>query len=197
MKNLKIGLIAAAAVAILGATPALAQQFYVGGHGGLNYTHEASTGGGDKIAYDFFGLGIGVEVGMRIGSNLRVEGELTYRSNDVDEVDGVSTTAEMTSTTLMVNALYDFNSESGLTPYIGGGLGMSSVEFSISTSSFDDTVLAAQLIGGVMFELSPGLTMSVDYRLFGTQDLALGAGFGFGDVEYINSSVFVGIKKFF
>lgn len=197
MKNLKTGLIAAAAVAILGATPALAQQFYVGGHGGLNYAHEASTGGGDTIAYDFFGFGIGVEVGMRIGSNLRVEGELTYRSNDVDEVDGVSTTAEMTSTTLMVNALYDFNSESGLTPYIGGGLGMSSVEFSISTSSYDDTVLAAQLIGGVMFELSPGLTMSVDYRLFGTQDLALGAGLGFGDVEYINSSVFVGIKKFF
>ncbi len=198
MKFLKTGLAAAAAaMMIFGAAPAVAQNFYVGGHGGWNYAHEADTGSGFSIAYDFLGYGIGVEVGIRLGGNLRLEGELTYRSNDVDTIGGVGTTADISSTSLMLNALYDFNSESGFTPYIGGGIGVSDVDFEIGTNTFGDTVVAMQFIGGVMFDLSPGLVMSVDYRLFGTEDLALGAGLGLGDVEYINSSVFVGVKKFF
>ncbi len=198
MKYLNTGLAAAAAaMLIFGATPAAAQNFYVGGHGGLNYTHDGDSGSGETITYEFFGYGIGVDVGIRIGSNLRLEAELTYRSSDLDAIDGVGVTAEMNSTTLMVNALYDFNSESGFTPYLGGGVGVSDVDLEISTNTFGDTVVALQLVAGVMFDLSPGLVMSVDYRLFGTDDLELGAGAGFGGVEYINSSVFVGIKKFF
>ena len=197
MKILKTGLAVAAAVLIFGAAPAAAQNFYVGGHGGWNYAHEADTGSGETITYDFFGYGIGLDVGIRIGSNLRLEGELTYRSSDVDTIDGVGTSAEMNSTSLMVNALYDFNSESGFTPYIGGGVGVSDVDFEIGTNTYGDTVIAMQIMAGVMFDLSPGLVMSLDYRLFGTEDLGLGAGAGFGGVEYINSSVFVGIKKFF
>ncbi len=198
MKYLNTGLAAtAAAMMILGAAPAAAQNFYVGGHGGWNYTHDGDSGGGGQVTYEFFGFGVGVEVGIRLGSNLRLEAELTYRSNDVESIDGVNVTAEMNSTSLMVNAFYDFNSETGFTPYLGGGIGMSDVDYKEGPGTFGDTVIAAQFVAGVMFDLSPGLVMSVDYRLFGTEDLDLGAGRGFGGVEYINSSVFVGIKKFF
>ncbi len=198
MKYLKTGLAAAAAaMMIVGAAPAAAQSFYVGGHGGWNYAHDADTGSGETITYEFFGYGIGVEVGFRLGSNLRLEAELTYRSNDVESIGGVNETAEMNSTSLMANAFYDFNADSGFTPYIGGGLGISDVDFKRGTNTFGDTVVALQLMAGVMFDLSPGLVMSVDYRLFGTEDLGLGAGAGLGGVEYLNSSVFVGVKKFF
>lgn len=180
------------------ATTASAQTWYAGGHLGLNYAHDAASSSGNLVTYDLFGLGMGVFVGREMGNNLRAEGEITYRSNDVDTVGAVSTSASVTSLAVMANGFYDFKQVgAGFTPYVGIGVGVANADYTAGGQQYTDTVVAMQLAAGLMFDLSPDLTASVDYRLFGTEDLGLGAGSGLGRLEYVNSSVLFGLRKSF
>lgn len=175
---------------------AQAQSWYAGGYGAMNYTHDGNANGTDKMVYDL-GFGFGGTVGYAMANGLRLEGEIAYRSNDIDTIDGVSVGADMTSWAFMANALYDINTQSTIRPHIGGGLGV--VRGTVETGGFEfsDTVLAAQFIAGIDYELAPDLALIVDFRHFRTQDLDLGAGMGLGGVEYSNSTVSVGIRKKF
>ncbi len=196
MRNNLPGLLAVA-VLLFGAVDASAQSWYAGGYGGLNYTHDASTSSGDRIDHDFIGLGIGGFVGYVLPSGLRVEGEIIYRASDVDTVNGAAVTDEISSTAFMANAFYDFSPQSSFTPYAGGGIGFASVDYETGGNVYNDVGLAIQLGAGVLFDISETLTMSVDYRLFGTQDLSFGAGLGMGNVEYLTSAILVGLRTSF
>lgn len=175
-----------------------AQTWYAGGHLGLNYGHDATSGSGDLVTYEFFGMGFGAVIGRELDNNLRAEGEITYRSNEVDTVGVAASSATVTSLAVMANGFYDFKQAgSGFIPYVGGGVGVASADYTAGGQRYSDTVVAMQLGAGVTFNLSPDLAASVDYRLFGTEDLGLGAGSGLGKLEYINSSVFLGLRKSF
>ncbi len=195
MKTLKTGMIAVAAVLIFGPAPAAAQNFYIGGYGGGNYTHDGNAGN-DKMIYEL-GYGIGVMAGYAMASGLRLEGEIAYRSNGIDSIDGIPVGADMTSWAFMGNVLYEIQTQGGIKPHIGGGLGTARVTVEVGSLEFSDTVLAAQFIAGIDYELAPDLGLVVDFRHFRTQDLGLGGGMGLGGVEYANSSVSVGLRKKF
>ena len=175
---------------------AQAQNFYAGGYGAMNYTHDGNANGNEKMVYDL-GFGVGAVGGYVMGNGLRLEGEVAYRSNGVDTLDGASVGADMTSWAFMGNVLYDFNTQSSIRPHIGGGLGV--VRGTIETGSleFSDTVFAAQFIVGVDYMVAPDLALTLDLRHMRTQDLSLGAGSGLGGVEYANSSLAVGLRKSF
>lgn len=181
---------------MFGAADATAQNWYAGGYGGFNYTHDGDTGGGGNATYDF-GYAAGGFFGYAMGNGVRLEGEVGYRSNDVDTIGGVAVTAELDTLFFMFNGFYDLPTDSAFAPYIGGGLGVAEAEFSIGGQVYSDTVVAFQVGAGVLLEVSPGLQMSVDYRLFGTDDLDIGAGLGLGGVEYLNSAVLIGLRKYF
>lgn len=81
--------------------------------------------------------------------------------------------------TAMVNLFYDFNMLDGsFVPYVGAGIGGAFIDYSITdpntTLSFQgkDTTwaIAYQLMAGIAFPVGEGMTMSVGYKYFRTED---------------------------
>lgn len=192
----KLAAVAGAAMLVFAAGSAQAQNWYVGGYGAMNYTHDGTANGNDKMVYDL-GFGVGGLVGYAMANGLRLEGEVAYRSNGIDSIDGVSVGADMSSWAFMGNALYQFNVQSSVKPHIGGGLGVARGTVETGGHEYSDTVLAAQFIVGVDYTVAPDMAILLDYRHFLTEDLGLGAGSGLGGVEYSNSTVSVGLRKMF
>ncbi len=189
---------ALAAVAVLSiAAEANAEAWYVGGYGGLNYTHDGNVNAaGVDASYDL-GLALGAYAGFFVQDNARLEADLSYRANDLDSRGGVAIAGEAETTALLVNALFDISLESAVQPHIGAGIGIAEVDYRIGNGQFDDTVLAFQLIVGADIEIVPATNLTLDYRLFVTEDLNVGGGVGFGSVEYINSAFLVGLRRSF
>lgn len=194
MKILKT--MAGAAALVCLASVAQAQSWYAGGYGAANYTHDGYANGTDKIVYDL-GYGIGGFVGYQMPSGLRLEGELAYRFNSIDTIDAVSVGADMSSWSVMGNVLYEIQTQSSIKPHIGGGLGATRATIETGGLDFTDTVLSAQFIVGVDYNVAPDLALVLDFRHIRSQDLSLGAGAGLGSVEYSNSSVGAGLRKKF
>jgi opacity protein-like surface antigen len=194
MKKFAVAIVAATLSCLAGA--AQAQNFYVGGYGAVNYTHDGNANGNEKMIYDL-GYGVGAVGGYAMGNGLRLEGEIAYRANGVDTLDGVSVGGDMSSWAFMGNVLYDFNTQSSIRPHIGGGLGVARATIESGGLEYSDTVFAAQFIVGGDYMVSPDLALTLDFRHMRTQDLALGAGSGLGAVEYSNSTLTVGLRKSF
>jgi opacity protein-like surface antigen len=183
--------------AVLAAPAANAETWYIGGLGGLNYTHDGTVNGsGLKAEYDL-GFVLGGFVGLYVQDNIRLEGELSYRTNDLDTAGGVSIGGEAETLALMANVFFDFKLESNVEPYLGAGIGFADVDYTVTGIQYNDTVLALQLIGGAGIEIAPATQLTVDYRLFLTDDVRVGSGVGFGRVEYTNSAFSVGIRRAF
>ena len=169
-------------------------KWYVGVFGGLNYTHDgAANGGGDTVVYDL-GHGLGAYGGFRFNRNLRVEVELSHRSNAVDTVNGLPFTADLSTTALMGNIFYDISPGNSLNPHVGVGIGFADATYEYGGLEYTDTVLALQLGVGIDFAITETVAITADYRLFITDDMELGAGTGFGSVEYVNSSLLAGLR---
>ena len=185
------------AVALSGlAGAAQAQGWYAGGYGAMSYTHDGYANGTDLMTYDI-GYGLGGFVGYAMANGFRVEGELAYRSNDIESIAGTAVGMNMSNVALMANVLYDFNMQSSVKPHVGGGLGIATGTVDDAGVEYDSTVVAGQFILGVDYAMAPDLALVADYRLFFTEDMGFGAGVGLGGVEYTNSAVSVGLRKKF
>ena len=213
MKSCKF-LISAVAVLLAGAGGASAQSYYGGAYGGGSYTHDsdASSSGAPGVSITAKvspGYALGGFAGYDNGGGFRVEGELAYRRNGLDEQDVGGTIQQLqgdvAALALMVNGFYELQSgASGFTPHIGAGIGMAKVSMidtglvGGATESNDDTVFAYQLIAGVDYELSPTMTLFADYRLFGTTNVQYTEAGG-DDIEfsYLNSAILIGISTGF
>jgi opacity protein-like surface antigen len=206
--------IAALAVLLAGAGAAAAQSYYAGAYGGANIGHESDVSISSLPGIPFTvttdtGYAVGGFVGYDFGGSFRVEGELAYRRNGLDEQSALGTSVQMqgdvSSLALMVNGIYDFGSgASAFTPHVGAGIGVA--RFSLidagpvgsPAENDDDTVFAYQLIAGVGYELSPTLTIFADYRLFGTTDPEFTQSSGTViETEYLNSTMLIGISTSF
>ena len=131
--------------------------------------------------------------GYQIAENLRLEGQVGYRSSKIDDievtymnvvgigVDGGS--GDITSLSLMGNAWYDFYNRGRWSPYFGGGIGMAQAsleDFSIETHpnvpdppitqrllvDDKDWQFAYQAGAGVGYGLSESFTVDLSYRYF-------------------------------
>ena len=131
---------------------------------------------------------------------------MTFRSSPLDEFSlgpGVNIDGGIDSLSLMGNAFYDFNTGSAWTPYIGGGLGVAFMSSDISlvgATLIDDTdtVLAYQLGAGIGYALSPTVTITADYRFFGTENPVF-SDFAADNIEfeYMNHTILVGARTTF
>jgi len=182
-----------ATAAVFSAPAACAESWYAGAYGGTNYTHDGTVNAaGTKATYDI-GLALGGYVGFFVQKNVRLEAELSYRTNARDKLGGVGVGGSVDTMALMANALFDFKIESRVEPYVGAGIGFADVDYSV----VDDTVLALQMIAGAGIDVAPKTKLTIDYRLFLTENLEAGGGLGLGDIEYVNSAVLVGIRRAF
>lgn len=129
-------------------------------------------------------------------SGLRADVELSYRHNKVDKSDFTGTDGviffpatdpgahgHVRSIAVIVNAYYDFINTTGITPYLGAGIGAANVGGKYQ-SSFEpitqhantlkdsDWGFAVQAIGGVSIALSPQLSLVADYRYLRAFDIS-------------------------
>lgn len=157
-RNMWLAGVAAGAIAMTG--PAAAQGFSTpqGLYGGVSAGTTTYFDQG-ALEYDILGFVIAAQVGMRLTPDLRVEGELAYESTSA-EFDGVFNNVDVDVTAFRpsVSAYYDFNTISigGMTPFAGGGLGLSFLEAD-GIGSADDTEPSAHVDGGATLNLGNNL----------------------------------------
>lgn len=216
----------AVAIVMLLPTIGAAEGFYVSGHAGAVFLNESDNTdqSGVHVPTDFdTGFGVGGALGYDFPNNFRVEGEITYRESDVDTVD-VSEVAgpgdldgrgDVSAIAFMANVYYDIDIDQPVTPYIGVGIGaavVSANDVALATAppsipglqltDDDDTVFAYQVIAGIGYDVTENLTLTLEYRFFGTQDAELDidrrVGFPVSgttfDVEYQSHNVIIGAR---
>ncbi|HYD29682.1 MAG TPA: outer membrane beta-barrel protein, partial [Azospirillaceae bacterium] len=192
-------------------TAALAGEgFYLGAGAGVNLLRDADINGAGLGILDpdlefETGFAGALSAGYKFGFGLRPELELSYRRNRMDDVSGAQTLVDgdSRSLSLLANLVYDINTGTAFTPYIGAGAGFSRVWYdNLLTSAGNsvddsDTVFAYQGIAGVAYSVMPNLDLTLDYRYFATKDPDFTSNLGGFDSEYKNHTVLAGLRYFF
>ena len=184
-KNLLIIFVCVPAL-FFSATVHSAEGLYISGNLGFAMASDSdltdSTVPGVTVKTEFdTGLAFAAALGYDF-NRFRVEGEISYQTNDVDKIGALGVffdaTGDATALSFLINGYFDFVNSSAFTPYISAGLGYAQVEFNdlnISGSGFpgssdDDSVFAYQIGIGVGYAVTEKVTIDVKYRYFGTED---------------------------
>lgn len=203
-------LLTAATIVTLGVTlgiaaPALAagEGFYIGGGAGLHMPDDSDVSGPGfsnnvDLENDWGAIGA---LGYAFGNGFRVEGEIGYRTSEVDSVDGAAASGDVDATSFMANVLYDIATGTAFTPYLGVGLGAVRVDVDNATtvggSTWDDsdTVLGGQAIAGLSYALSDRLDLFGQYAYLLTDDVEGNLANGTSaEGEYDSHNLFVGLR---
>ena len=219
-----------AGILILPSTTEAAGQpyFFVGG--GLDFPGEEF----DATVF-FIDCGITTETksgflvngggGYQIWQNLRLEGQIGYRSSKIDNVKlkyinvvGIGVmggSADITSLSFMANAWCDFYHRGPWSPYFGGGVGAAQVslkDFVLKTAPvvpyapITETLLADdkdwksayQFGAGLKYRLNKRFIIDLGYRYFTTLELELADVVrNVLEVDYSHQSVQLGINYMF
>lgn len=196
---------------------------YISVMGGLNWVaaQDLNQNNLDFVEMEFnqplhSGYATALALGWRFPVGLRPEIELSYRKNTLTQFNhrvyegggSIDGEGEEKASSLMANLWYDVlnlpTPFSRLTPYIGGGLGYTTLSVSGLEAggvqfggTHRDTVSAYQLGAGVGFELTEQWSMSLDYRYLKTREAHFGdiPGLPQGDVrtEYNAQSLMLGL----
>jgi len=104
---------------------------------------------------------------------------------------------------LMANAWYDFNTDMGFTPYVGGGIGLAQVQILGDLGGFrlnekNDTTFAWQVGAGIAVPLTASVKATLDYRYFAADGakLKIEPGFHGGNInaDFDDHSIMVGLR---
>lgn len=184
-----------------------AEGSYVSGNLGLAMASDSdlsAPGVSGTMEFDQ-GFASGIAVGYASG-NTRIEGEFAYQKNDYDKlsIDGLGSfdvDGDATSTAFLVNGYYDYKNDSSITPFIGAGLGVATIDvdgisvpgYGAVTTSSDDTVFAYQIGAGLNFAVNEKVSIDLNYRYFATSD----PDFGEIDAEYSSHNLYTGVRVSF
>jgi OmpA-OmpF porin, OOP family len=165
-----------------------AEGFYTGVQGGATFFNDEYTRVvippfptiGSHTNFDVGWLA-GASAGYEWPLGLALEEEFTFRESHLDRVattgGSLFTGGDAHSYSIMTNGYYRWHNSTPFTPYIGGGVGESTVvlnnlrpNFGTGTGTFggDDAVFGYQGIGGVSYAISPRLSVATEYRYFAT-----------------------------
>ena len=148
---------------------------YVGGSAGLTLRSDTlltSPTLGTQVmkfspGYTFSGF-----AGYDFGNNFRLEGELSYRENEIRTGGGKDPQALTSS--LMLNGYYSIPSKTSLSLYLGGGIGAATAQLETISLGVvidaDENVFAYQLETGVDWSFNPKVSFSLGYRFFDTAE---------------------------
>ncbi|HTT76247.1 MAG TPA: outer membrane beta-barrel protein [Candidatus Binataceae bacterium] len=190
--NQRTCLLSAAACSIVlllgGISPAHAEGFYAGVQGGATFFNDDYTRVvippaptiGSHTNFDVGWLA-GASAGYELPLGFALEEEFTFRESHIDRVATTGgpllTGGDAHSYSIMTNGYYGWHNSTPFTPYIGGGVGESTVvlnnlrpAFGTGTGNYggDDAVFAYQGIAGVSYAFSPRLSLAAEYRYFAT-----------------------------
>lgn len=158
-------------------------SFYLKAFGG------ASALQGNDFALDGVSTGVSFDTGFIAGgafgfdyanSPFRAELEYTHRTGDAGGLDPtIASEGDLASTSLMLNGYYLFDSPSGLSPYLGLGVGYATeIDFDLTTptgsAQFSDTSqFAYQIIAGAEYPLSDRWSVYGEARYFSAGKVSL------------------------
>ena len=213
MRNIKLLGVVTAVGCLIGAGAANAQRhqgWYVGGGLGATFANDSDVEGAGVNTSSELNVGAmgALSAGFGFPNGLRAEVEGAYRKNDVDSTSGVTSgTGDIGVLSGLVNLLYDFDTGTPWTPYLGGGIGFGRLKVENLTlpagfgSADDDAhALAYQGIVGVGYRLAENLQLFADYRYFATDDGNInrtGGTAGTVDVDYSVHTVMAGLRLLF
>jgi OOP family OmpA-OmpF porin len=132
-----------------------------------------------------------IGVGYAFQNGFRLDGEYSYRSNELDGL-GVDATGHA----LMANLFYDFNRGGRFEPYVGVGVGYADPEdLDDPPPSIEiDSGLAYQAMVGVAIGLTERLDLDVGYRYFVADGLDWTEGGASGDLDYNHQAATIGLR---
>lgn len=223
-----LGLLSAAAFIGVAAGAQAADGWYASGNAGVTMLRDADftdsftvlgAGVTAKGETDFdTGFGLSGAIGHAWGP-FRLEGEISYRKNDLDKltinsvaVAGVLITGlgtfdlggDATALGFMANGYYDFDTDSNWVPFAMAGIGGARLNIDITslagaavTYDESDTVFAYQVGAGIGYKISPTTTVNLSYRFFGTTDPTFDDGVDKIESEYQSHNILVGITVWF
>lgn len=185
--------------------------------GGLELDDQNSFGIQRNVDVDYGqGWAVGGAIGKRVARNLRAEIEYAFRSQTPDTLafNGVNQgilSGFQNSHAAMFNFAYDLVLGRGnIVPYIGGGVGVASVDSriaygpGIATLDGDDSSVAYQWMAGISFRARPNMEMFLEYRFFEIDDPKINR-FGGPPIngqtpnvllesEYVSNDIFAGLR---
>ena len=167
-----------------------------------------------------------VSLGWGYGNGIRAEAEFSFRQNSVDTISGFanpnagSASGDIRSYGFMLNALYDFDIGLPIFPYLGLGAGIVHHDYvtvrqrqttgpanSVSIPGSDWVFGYQAIVGAAMplNEVTPGLSLTAEYRFMGTLSPEVEAGRRVGntggpataEVDNFNHSLLLGLRYAF
>ena len=178
--------------------------FYIGIGAGANFAEDSEiTRSGINTEADLnTGYAILGALGYGFDMGLRAEVEFGYRENTVDSLRGAANgRGDYRAYALMANLLYDINTGTSITPYVGAGVGIAHARLDhvgpLGTGFANDAeqVFAYQGIVGASLKLTDQLFGFAEYRYFATEDLSVTRTVGTGvDAEYGNHMALLGLR---
>ena len=181
--------------------------FYITPKGGISKSMDTGVifgdaGGGQfDIKDNDLGTGyvFGLSVGKYITNNFRVEleasqrGGLEYDTEYASEPNlGTTTKADIKTQSIFINGFYDFESfaiiNSSVTPYIGGGIGISRNKMGVVTEISPENVVAYldgnkvsqfsyKLAAGTLVSLTESLYLDINYQYVDLGSFKSGLGY--------------------
>lgn len=146
---------------------------------------EPTISGNDAKIKMKFGLGINGEVGYKWRTNVRTGLEVGYRKSDMEQVTSSGGSGvvdgELETSTIFLNAAYDFDNSDGPAPYIFGGLGAAYHELTLRSvngvtvgDASDDLTFAFQVGAGFYKPLNEFIDAGLGYRFVFSNDQKFG-----------------------
>jgi outer membrane protein OmpA-like peptidoglycan-associated protein len=193
---------------VFGSTLAAANDkgLYIGGAGGLNFLTEDSDLNAAEAEFEDFNWVVSGALGYALGNGLRLETEVGYRPNDVDNITGVAGgSGDVDVLNWMFNALYDLDYWNlPVKPYVGAGIGIAHVDFdgvtpvAGSTINDSDIGFAFQGIAGLSLDLTENLAATLDYRHLRVPNVSFRTNGGTNvDSDYATNQIMIGLRYTF
>ena len=158
------------------------------------------TLGSEKMEFEL-GFTFGGVVGYDFGNDFRLEGEISYRENEIRT--GGGNTPQAATSSIMFNGFYDFfHFQDSFDIYAGVGLGAATAQLQTISLGMpinaNKTVFAYQLETGIGWHLNPQTTFSIGYRFFHGADpeFVLPAG-NQANMELENHELLLKMRYFF
>ena len=173
------------------------EGMYIGAYGGVSWAHDQFLTDSDtpgivsEVEHDI-GWNVGGFFGFRCCNGFRLEGEVGYRSLDVDKLhyhqgSSVGTISDFSNSDFtVINYMANFIYECAFVvcdccwrPYFGVGFGGATVNYEVTEATYltdiddDETVFAYQLIMGLAYPVNECMDIAIEYRFFSFDEVSI------------------------
>ena len=150
------------------------------------------------------GWGVLFTAGYEWDFGLRTEFEYSFREQDVKSFDSTPWTGTQWDNSLMANALYDIDTGTALTPYIGGGIGGAHISWGDNFRPTGTSIIydgsgvkfAWQGIAGAGYAITPRMTLTLDFRIKGSSGYTFPSTSGVvaNNFDYMTRTIVLGFR---